>query len=197
MILYHKIRAVEREFRNLEKEVTAFQQVTGLSCLARCGKCCHRPDIAATPLEFLPLAYHMYKTGVAEVWYQKLTDESGNLCPVFLPLLKEEDKGFCSTYAYRGLICRLFGYSANTDKWGNAHLVACRPLKEEKPEDLQKAQDHIQKGGIVPLMRNYQLRLMGIDPELSRQQLPIRQAIRQALIVVLSYYAFRRPRKSG
>ena len=197
MTLYHKIRAVEREFRNLEKEVTAFQQVTGLSCLARCGKCCHRPDIAATALEFLPLAYHLYKSGLAETWYQKLSEESGNLCPVFLPLLKEEDKGFCSAYPYRGLICRLFGYSANTDKWGNANLVTCRPLKEEKTDDVKSAQDYIQKGGNVPLMRNYQLRLMGIDPELSRKQYPIREAIRQALVVVLSYYAFRRPRKSG
>lgn len=188
---------MEREFRNLEKEVTAFQHVTGLSCLARCGKCCQRPDISATTLEFLPLAYHLFKTGNAENWYHKLTDEPGNLCPVFIPLLKEGEQGFCSAYPYRGLICRLFGYSATTDKWGRANLVTCRPLKEEKTELVQQAQSHIESGGNVPLMRNYQLRLMGIDPELSRNQLPIQEAIRQALIVVLRYYAFRRPRKSG
>lgn len=197
MTLYHKVRAVEREFRNLEKEVAAFQQTTGLSCLDRCGRCCQRPEIAATPLEFLPLAYHLFKSGKADEWYDRLTDEPEGLCPAFLPLLREEDKGFCSTYAHRGLICRLFGYSAMTDKWGNASLVTCRPLKDEKQELVAKATDYVQSGGKVPIMRNYQFRLMGIDPELARQQLPIREAIRQAILVVLRYYAFRRPRKGA
>lgn len=188
---------MEREFHNLEKEVVAFQQTTGLSCLDRCGKCCQRPEIAATPLEFLPLAYHLFKLGKADEWFDKLNADPVGLCPAFLPLLRAQDKGFCSTYAHRGLICRLFGYAAMTDKWGNASLVTCRPLKEEKKDLVDKASTYIQDGGKVPIMRNYQFRLMSIDPDLARQQLPIREAIRQALVVVLRYYAFRRPRKGA
>jgi Fe-S-cluster containining protein len=188
---------VEREFRNLEKEVAAFQQATKLSCLARCGKCCQRPDIAATPLEFLPLAYHLFKSGEAEAWYYKLGEMQGDLCPLFQPLLREQDLGFCGNYPYRGLICRLFGYAATTDKWDKFKLVTCKPLKTEKTNSVEQAQAYIDEGGPVPIMRNYQLRLMGIAPELSRKQVPIWEAIREALQVVLSYYAFRRPRKSS
>ena len=188
---------MEREFRHLEKEVAAFQQATGMSCLARCGRCCQHPDISATPLEFLPLAYHLYKTGQAEAWYQRLSEEKGSLCPVFTPLIRESDLGFCSEYPYRGMICRLFGFSAMLDKQGQPRLAACKPLKEEKADIVEGANRHIVAGGRVPVMRDYHFRLMGIDQRLSARQLPIREAIRQALSEVLGYYAFRRPRKSG
>ncbi|WP_158211946.1 YkgJ family cysteine cluster protein [Robiginitalea sediminis] len=188
---------MEREFRHLEKEVAAFQQATGLSCLARCGRCCHYPDISATPLEFLPLAYHLYKTGQAETWLERITLESTGLCPLFKPVLRETDPGFCGSYPHRGLVCRLFGFSAIRDKQGVARLATCKPLKEERGYDVQRADQHVAEGREVPVMHDYYFRLMAIDPALSRQLVPIREAIRQALLAVLAYYSFRRPRKSG
>ena len=95
------------------------------------------------------------------------------------------------------MICRLFGFSATLDKQGQPRLLACRPLKEEKADIVEGANRHIAAGGRVPVMRDYHFRLMGIDQRLSARQLPIREAIRQALSEVLGYYAFRRPRKSG
>lgn len=195
--MYLKVRAVEREFRHLEKEVAAFQQATGMSCLARCGHCCQHPDISATPLEFLPLAYHLYKYGEAEGWYERLTADGSTLCPMFTPLLREGELGFCGSYSHRGMICRLFGFSAMTDKTGKTRLAACRPIKDERPLDLARAGSFIEAGGNVPSMRDYYFRLMAIDPQLSQRLLPIGEAIRQALMTVLAYYAFRRPRKSG
>lgn len=197
MSLYLKIRAVEREFRQLEKEVAAFQQATGLSCLTGCGHCCRFPDISATPLEFLPLAYHLYKTGQAEVWYDRLTAETGSLCPLFSPFLSAGDRGFCKGYEHRGMICRLFGFSAMTDKAGRPRLASCKPLKDERPLEVARATAHLESGGQAPMMRDYYFRLMAIDPRLAERLLPIREAIRQALSTVLAYYAFRRPRKSG
>ncbi len=188
---------MEREFRHLEKEVATFQQATGMSCLARCGRCCQYPDVSATPLEFLPLAYHLYRNGEAEAWYERLTAEPGPLCPLFTPLLKDGDRGFCGGYAHRGMICRLFGFSAVTDKNGAPRLAACKPVKEEKPGELARAVVYLEHGGKVPKMRDYYFRLTAIDPGLSEKLYPIREAIRQALMVVLAYYAFRRPRKSS
>ncbi len=197
MSLYQKVRAVEREFSHLEKEVAAFQKATGMSCLTGCGHCCRFPDISATPLEFLPLAYHLFKTGQAEAWYERLASESETLCPLFTPLLGVGDKGFCKGYQHRGMICRLFGFSAMTDKSGKPRLANCKPLKEERPLVVAQAAAYVVSGGHAPLMRDYYFRLLAIDPRLAERLLPIREAIRQALAAVLAYYAFRRPRKSG
>lgn len=197
MLLYQKVRAVEREFRHLEKEVATFQQATGLSCIANCGRCCQKPDITATPLEFLPLAYHLFKTGMAEQWYNRLAEDRDPLCPAFLPFLREGQGGFCGQYAYRGLICRIFGFTAVRDKLGQPRLATCRPIKEGRPKAVQRAVSHIDSGKEVPGALDYYHRLLAIDRELGRPHLPIRQAIRQALAAVLAYYAYRRPRKSG
>ncbi len=188
---------MEREFRHLEKEVAAFQQATNLSCLTGCGHCCRFPDISATPLEFLPLAYHLHKTGQAEIWYERLASESETLCPLFTPLLRAGDKGFCKGYEHRGMICRLFGFAAMTDKTGKPRLASCKPLKEERPQDVTRAAAYLEAGGQVPMMRDYYFRLMAIDPRLAERLIPIREAIRQALGTVMAYYAFRRPRKSS
>lgn len=195
--LYQKVRAVEREFRHLEKEVAAFQQATKISCLTGCGHCCRFPDISATPLEFLPLAYHLFKSGLAEAWYERLSSENETLCPLFTPLLREGDRGFCKGYEHRGMICRLFAYSAITDKTGKPRLASCKPLKEERPLEVAQASAYVESGGQVPMMRDYYFRLTAIDPRLAERLVPIREAIRQALAAVLAYYAFRRPRKSG
>lgn len=197
MSLYHKVRAVEREFRHLEKEVAAFQQATGMSCLTGCGHCCRHPDVSATPLEFLPLAYRLYKTGQAETWYYRLSAETESLCPLFFPFLQAGDKGFCKGYEQRGMICRLFGFSAMSDKTGKPRLATCKPLKDERSQAVAAAEEYVAAGGPVPIMRDYYFRLMAIDPRLAERLIPIREAIRQALGVVLAYYAFRRPRKSG
>ena len=70
MSIYKKVRAVERVFGQLEKEIREFQEETSLGCLAQCGLCCTKPDIEASIIEFLPFAYHAYKTGTAWEWYR-------------------------------------------------------------------------------------------------------------------------------
>ncbi|MCA6078432.1 YkgJ family cysteine cluster protein [Fulvivirga sedimenti] len=195
MTIYTKVRAVEKVFQQLEKEISAFQKTTGMHCIASCGRCCIKPDISATPLEFLPLAYHLFKTGEASAWYERLKTTGAQLhCGVFIPLKKTSDHGFCQKYAYRGLICRLFGFTAMRDKNGEARLVTCQTIKTEQPESYQKGILHAEKGNIV-FMRDYYFRLSAIDPELGREMMPVNDAIRRALEAVFSYYAYRRLRK--
>ncbi|MDO1511392.1 hypothetical protein Q2T41_01775 [Maribacter confluentis] len=88
MSIYHKVRAVERVFYQLEKEVGSFQKSTGLGCVAGCGKCCTKPDINATALEFLPFAYSLFKNGEAELYLDQLNnDRSTTLCPILNSIL--------------------------------------------------------------------------------------------------------------
>ena len=194
MRLYTKVRAVERLFSVLDKDISRFKENTGLNCLTGCASCCFKPDIHATPLQFLPLAYDFFKEGTAEQMRENLTSNSQNTLCINLNTNHASNAAWgCSRYAHRGLICRLFGFSGTTDKHGKVVLSTCRKIKEirEYPGAIMKIED----GLPVPVMKDYYYRLRFIDPELGTMQLPINQAIAEAIRVVLSYYSYRKPRK--
>jgi Fe-S-cluster containining protein len=196
--IYLKVLAVERIFNRLEKEVDSFQKSTGLGCMANCGKCCHKSDINATALEFLPLAYHLFKNGEAENWLDILNnDHSTTLCPVLSNVLAPNTKGFCSDYTHRGLICRLFGFSAMLHKNEKPVLVTCRPIKEGLPNAVAKAESHIAAKKDFPLISDYYMQLRSIDESLGEELFPIRIAIAKAINAVLGYYAYRKPLKKS
>ncbi|MEQ8927287.1 MAG: YkgJ family cysteine cluster protein [Fulvivirga sp.] len=196
MSIYYKVKAVERVFNGLEKDIKSFQQNTGLNCVSGCGLCCHNPNITATALEFLPFAYDLFKRDMAYQWLEDLTENSGGLCKIFRPLLTESDRGFCGHYQYRGLICRAFGFSAMKNKHGNPTLVTCKPIKSEFNDEYNRAVEHINNNGNAPLMSNYYYQLRAIDSDLGREHLPINEAINMAVKTVLAYYSYRKPRRA-
>ncbi len=167
-----------------------------MHCLSGCGLCCKKPDITATPLEFLPLAFHLYTEGKADSMYEATATSEESLCLLFAPLKGSVRGGMCSNYAYRGLICRLFGFSAARDKMGDPRLVTCKSIKEDQPEEFATGTEKAAQGEVV-FMRDYYFKLTCIDPDLGRETMPINLAIRRALEAVMSYYAYRRPRKSA
>lgn len=198
MSLAHKVKAVERLYSRLDAEIASFVSATGLGCVAACGRCCTKPDIEATILEFLPFAYHAHKAGVAvDIWEQlkiQNTENPDQLCTLFSPILVGDGRGFCSDYAYRGMICRLFGYSTRTTKDGTRAHLACNTMKTEKPDELIRVNELIQSGGHAPNTSDYGYALIGIDRELGTLRFPINMAIQKALEYVLSYYSYRRKR---
>ncbi|MDP5171613.1 MAG: YkgJ family cysteine cluster protein [Bacteroidia bacterium] len=189
MSLYQKVKAVERLFARLARESQEFQVQTSLSCLPGCGKCCAYPNVQATPLEFLPLAYQWFLSGEAEGRLAQFTDED-SICTNFLPF-GPLGQGSCGTYAKRGLICRLFGYSASNDKHGIPHLSACKPIKEQTPEQIITVANFVANGGKIPLATNYYRVLASIDPILGGEPMPINKAIKEAILTVLTYYSYR------
>ncbi|SFR75547.1 YkgJ family cysteine cluster protein [Maribacter stanieri] len=194
MSIYLKVQAVDRIFNQLDKELGSFQKSTGLGCVANCGNCCLKPDINATALEFLPLAYHLFKNGEAEEWLDLLQNNtSDKLCPVLNKVIAPSSIGFCSDYAHRGLICRLFGFSAMLHKNNKPKLVTCKPIKENKPEAVANAEAHIASKSNYPLISNYYMQLRSIDENLGEELFPIRVAIEKAIQTVLGYYAYRKP----
>lgn len=60
MSILQKVSKVEILFNDLDLEINSFQIATKLSCLPGCGKCCTHNQIDASPLEFLPWAYHIF-----------------------------------------------------------------------------------------------------------------------------------------
>jgi uncharacterized protein len=188
-MLLEKIQAVELVFDKLDKEIAAFQTSSTLHCKFGCGKCCFKPDIEATILEFLPFAYHLHKNDLAFTWLEKLQTSDSSICLILNPT--HTGAGLCSEYHHRGLICRLFGYSARTNKYGKPELVTCQIIKTEQTDAFEETVKKIDQGEPIPILSQYYMQLHSIDFELTREFFPINEAIKRAIETILHYFAYR------
>lgn len=192
MAIEYKVRLVEALFDHLEIEIRDFQNKTHLFCNAGCGKCCSTPNIEASPLEFLPWAFHLFLNGKAEETLAELKNVSAKNCFLYRPIsVLENHKGSCSNYRYRGLICRLFGYGATTDKFGKLRLATCTIIKDEQKENFAAAEEAINNGKKVLVFTEYYMRLAQIDLRMGVILLPVNEALKIAIEEVLHYYAYR------
>lgn len=189
MTLIEKVRAVEQVYEKLDADIADFRNWSQLRCKTGCGKCCFKPDIEATVLEFLPFAHYLYKNELALRWISDLQDAETDLCRILD--VNSTGAGMCSAYPHRGLICRLFGFSARTNKFGRKELVTCGIIKAEQAALFEKAAEKIAEEGPVPVMNHYYMQLHGIDRQLAQDFYPINVAIRKAIETVLHYYAYR------
>jgi Fe-S-cluster containining protein len=188
-MLLEKIQAVELVFEKLDQEIAAFQTSSTLHCKFGCGKCCFKPDIEATILEFLPFAYHLHKNDLAFTWLENLRTSDSSICLILNPT--HTGAGLCSEYHHRGLICRLFGYSARTNKYGKPELVTCQIIKTEQTAAYDATVQKIDQGETVPILSQYYMQLHAIDFELTREFFPINEAIKRAIETILHYFAYR------
>lgn len=198
MSLERKVRLIEGLFEQLDLEISQFQDQTKLHCLTGCGQCCTNPTMEASPLEFLPWAFHMFLIGKAEDTLKEVNaKEKHTVCHIYSPLnLIDSTMGNCSNYKYRGLICRLFGYAATRDKYGQQRLVTCKIIKENQATLYQEANEAINNGLYVPMFTDYYMQLNQIDFHLGSKVVPINKALKLALEEVLQYFAYR-PFPSG
>lgn len=190
LTLEEKAAEVERVLAKLDQEIATFQDWSTLHCQWGCGKCCFKPDIEATILEFLPFALFLYQQGQAEEWWNRLNSTTESICLILNP--SSQSQGLCSQYKHRGLICRLFGYSARTNKYGARELVTCQIIKTEQSDAFERASLEIAGEGQVPVMSQFYMQLHAIDFELTREFYPINIAIRKAVETVLQYFAYRK-----
>jgi uncharacterized protein len=191
-----KVKAVEAVFNELERASQSFQRESGLRCISGCGKCCFKSDIEATVLEFIPFAFHVFKEGKAMELLEQLKQPQGPFCTFLKAFTEEGGKGMCTEYQYRGMICRLFGFSARIDKYSQKQLVTCQIIKSEQAEHYQQATEKIKQGLPVPVMSQYYTKIQSIDPQLGSDFYPINTAIRKAIETVLHYYAYRTRRSA-
>lgn len=190
MRMREKVAAVNLLFESLDKQIASFQATTNIHCKAGCGKCCFKPDIEATVLEFLPFAYHLYLNKLADVWLNKIEASDSALCAILSPT--QSGVGLCSEYPYRGLICRLFGYSARTNKYGKKEFVTCQIIKTEQKEMFANANAMIEEGiASVPVMNQYYLQLQSIDYDLTRNFYPINEALKRAIELIMQHYYYQ------
>lgn len=192
MSIIRKVRSVKRLFDHLDREIKTFNSHANLFCKTGCGKCCTKPDIDASPLEFLPWSYQLYLQGKATDFLDKLKNDPTQICQIYAPLsLTDNSQGSCGDYLNRGLICRLFGYGATTDKLGKLRLATCKIIKEGQNENYNKATQAIDEGLFVPIFSDYYMKLSQIDFRLGNTIIPINEAMAMAIEEVLQYYAYR------
>lgn len=192
MSIEEKVYLVNELYQNLETEIKTFQTQTKLSCVVGCGKCCSTPDIDASPLEFLPWAFHIFIEGEAEEKLTILNNTTTPNCYLYQPKsIEEYTKGQCSDYKHRGLICRLFGYGATTDKYGQLRIASCNIIKEGQKENFDKSTEAINNGLQIPIFTEYYMQLSQIDFRMGNVFVPVNKAMKLALEEVLQYYAYR------
>ena len=185
MQLTEKIRSVNRLFSRLDNHVEIFREKAWLACIPGCGKCCFKPDINATILEFLPAAQNMYQSGVYEdILIDMMEKKRNSICVFYNP---DDKEGHCSCYMYRGLICRLFGFAGRINEYGEKSLVTCKEIRK------QISQSHFAKQlSYAPEITKYYMKLFSIDPNLSMQQLSVNECIKKAIEIVALDYRYRR-----
>ncbi len=192
MSIEEKVNLVNELYQNLETEIKNFQTQTKLSCVVGCGKCCSTPDIDASPLEFLPWAFHIFIEGEAEEKLAILNNTTTPNCHLYQPKsIEEYTKGQCSDYKHRGLICRLFGYGATTDKYGKLRIASCSIIKEGQKENFDKSTIAINNGLQIPIFTEYYMQLSQIDFRMGNVFVPVNKAMKLALEEVLQYYSYR------
>jgi len=185
MQLIDKTRAVIHLFNRLDNHIAIFREKSRLECIPGCSKCCIKPDVNATILEFLPAAMNMYRSGVYEdILIDMLDKKKNSICVFYDP---DGDKGNCSCYRYRGMICRLFGFAVRIDKYGVKSLVTCRDIMKQISQPYSAKQL-----SYAPQITKYYMKLFAIDPNLTIQQLPVNECIKKAIEIVAMDSRYRK-----
>ena len=191
MSIEYKVQAVLQFYGKVEKRTAKFKNHTGLNCIPNCGECCNKAELETTMLEFLPAADYLFRSNLAdEVLDKCMQANDEGICIFYSGINNSMGGGFCSLYEYRGLICRLFGFSACLNKHGYAGLSTCKPIKVAKVNEVHLADEYIKKGGVVPVMSQYYSQLNSIDYSLSARLYPVNKAIRLAIEKVMMDNAY-------
>ena len=178
-----KVKALKSLFGELDRDIERFRHKAGILCPEGCGHCCENARVETTELEMLPLAFELVNSGEAERFYNAADklDYEGR-CVFYESDPDLPGRGRCGRYELRPLICRLFAFSGNADKYGRTRLIVCGVIKDADPEGARKAIELVENGRIKPpIMAAYVMKSSLADPELSRAQLPINLALKRAV----------------
>jgi uncharacterized protein len=192
--MLEKIRKIEQVFKQLDKETQKFAQKSNLNCLTNCNLCCLKKGLEANVLEFLPFAYYLVKNNLHNEALELLEKEPEHC----INLAKSQVEGItagCSVYEYRGLICRLFGFSGVHDKNGKLSVYTCTHIKNKYPDEFKLASGLINSGMNIPVVTDFYYRIYFIDNQMAGDYNPINVSIRKAIEKVAYYYEYKPYRK--
>ncbi len=178
-----KVNDVLNLYAEVDGKIEEFKKVSSLKCVSGCGRCCENPKISITVLEVFPLACKLWQDKTAPAILAQIANGAiEGVCVFYQPDAIVAGSGRCGVYALRPLLCRLFGFSAKMDKYGNPSLVTCSVMKNHCVQEYEQVNKKLcERTLVVPRMQEYGMQLLYIDSYWAREQLPINQAIRIAL----------------
>ncbi len=177
-------------YDDLERETLSFQNRWTLRCPPLCGHCCNRParNIETTLLEMLPVAMEMVSAGRQEnlrmLFIGKKPEEEPCL---FYQFQDNPDQGQCSIYENRALICRLFGFSGQIDKYGKPRIALCKMVTKEHSTIPSAFLTMAEESLPFPIFTHYGTRLKNLYPRATDQLYPINISFLMALEYIESY----------
>jgi len=183
MYLHQLNTQVTAFLQELDARTAQFRTVSGLQCPIGCGSCCLSDKVEATVLELLPLAISIMGSDAGDRLLQRLSDPGlAAHCVLYDP---EGREGNCGAYAHRGVVCRLFGFAGNLDRYRVPRLAACKVMRAENPKMVARAETLIElEPTLLPIFSEAGIRLSAMDPGLGARRMPINDAIREALVKV-------------
>lgn len=144
----------------MEEEQREWIEVSPFRCPSGCGTCCERfiPDI--WEIEALYIAAQLMIEG-----RQSNTEEATSCTGTgrmqddvsTCPLYRSEGRFHCTVYETRPLVCRVFGFAGDRDKWGHLRFTPCRfaeiqgehPYKGESQRVVHReGWVHPERGGV-------------------------------------------------
>jgi Fe-S-cluster containining protein len=193
------LRVLER-YREIDRMTTATILATRLRCPHRCGKCCQSRKVYATVLECLPLAEYLYSIGdeekiLAEI-EEKIKDDDGG-CILYRPDRDNPDHGRCSNYAFRPLVCRLFGIALRRNKFNKKELSLCKVIKGMSKVSIELIAEEDSTFPTFPVYQDSFMGVASLHPGIGYQAFPINSAIKQAVEYLYWKYPRRFRRKKA
>ncbi len=187
-----KVKFLFKLYQKLDHHIRMFQKTSGLKCREGCGQCCESPKVTTSILELLPVAFHLWQNNQAQAWLDEVRSKNtSGACVFYKPDIQKPGLGRCSIYYFRPLICRLFGFSAKSDKQGKKQLLTCPIIKERYSKTIAELENDSTQEKFIPKTTDYTMHMQGIDPALS-QELPINEAILKALEKVGLTYQYQK-----
>lgn len=178
-------KLVEAVYQESGDAFKSFQNQSGLTCISGCGACCLNPDVTATQLELLPYALYLIDHNLADMMLNKLENTDRSFCISYLMESEDGKKGKCGIYQYRPSLCRSFGASARINKKIEKEWMICKYIKEISKENI--SQTNIED---APIMGTFAAQIRTLDYELSKELLPINDALKKILEKLLFYHHF-------
>ncbi|MFC4654114.1 YkgJ family cysteine cluster protein [Rheinheimera marina] len=177
-------------YQQISEQYSAYQRQRELFCRSGCGECCLHPGIEASVLEMLPLAIKLYDEGRAEQALDDIQQHQKAGCFLYQSFSEDGKQGQCGSYAHRPAVCRLFGAAGYTGREGQVELSVCKVIKADHPQALKDSLIALESDP-PPMIRHGKELVRQVDYELGGRNLPVNDAIKQALEKVLfeGYYA--------
>jgi Fe-S-cluster containining protein len=184
---FHGFDRLWEVYGEIDSLIASFKRSAGYDCLKDCRKCCETPakNVEASIFEMLPLSIRLWQKGEAESWLRKIKEtNSESPCVFYDGPPSRQRAGSCRAYAWRPLVCRLFGFSATTNKYGKLLLALCRHRKKTDPNLEDRIQGLIERGLKIPINSHYAHKVSLINPFLGLFRYPIHEALGRALEMV-------------